>query len=576
MNSIKVLVHSFDNILPNSVSQNSEQYDKNVEQINELERAEDETAEAEDAEDSEEEQNSQLKKNSGSFVSKQTALEEEGLNEESCKVLEKDRQHLKEQLTAEKIEENENSLQTTGYHKNNLGEEEKKETKEAEEQDDDEEDDEEEENAITNSEEINLIGLETRLNDATLVDQPESAYSVLLSILYTMWTIIYFLPKYLIVKPITLAFKIILYPFVLIKASLGFGDKQLIESPQFPFNEKESTYDSNNQEDEEEEADDPLVTREKPSSSSSSSSSSTSSSSSFSSSSPTPLSPSRQRRGELENLLEQDEYQHDDDDVEDKKLRQLKKDSIMANEVKSPTSFSKYLIPPPIRLYPLSRNPHKKNKKKILILDLDETLIHSLSRGSPRSFHSSGSHCKMIEIRINNMSSLYYVHKRPYCDYFLREISKWFELQIFTASVKEYADPIINWLEEEISDSLNKQKNLQQSGGGHGGGSLKSSRQKIFTKRYYRNNCSYRPGVGYIKDLSKYIRDDELKNVMILDNSPISYALHEDNAISIEGWINDQNDRDLLNLLPLLHSLSLCIDVRFILGLKNGEKLFES
>ena len=60
---------------------------------------------------------------------------------------------------------------------------------------------------------------------------------------------------------------------------------------------------------------------------------------------------------------------------------------------------------------------------------------------------------------------------------------------------------------------------------------------------------------------------------MILDNSPISYALHEENAISIEGWINDQNDRDLLNLLPLLKSLSLAIDVRYILGLKM-EKSF--
>ena len=28
--------------------------------------------------------------------------------------------------------------------------------------------------------------------------------------------------------------------------------------------------------------------------------------------------------------------------------------------------------------------------------------------------------------------------------------SQWFELQIFTASVKEYADPIIDWLETEI------------------------------------------------------------------------------------------------------------------------------
>ena len=66
-----------------------------------------------------------------------------------------------------------------------------------------------------------------------------------------------------------------------------------------------------------------------------------------------------------------------------------------------------------------------------------------------------------------------------------------------------------------------------------------------------------------------------MKNIVILDNSPISYALHEDNAIRIEGWINDQTDRDLVNLLPVLYSLSVCIDVRFILSLRNGEKVFE-
>ena len=61
----------------------------------------------------------------------------------------------------------------------------------------------------------------------------------------------------------------------------------------------------------------------------------------------------------------------------------------------------------------------------------------------------------MIEIKLNSISSLYYVYKRP-CDYFLQETSQWFELQIFTASVKEYADPIIDWLETEILDRQNK------------------------------------------------------------------------------------------------------------------------
>lgn len=246
-------------------------------------------------------------------------------------------------------------------------------------------------------------------------------------------------------------------------------------------------------------------------------------------------------------------------DEVNQKTELLKQETMISNSIKSPLSSSAYVIPPPQRLYPLSRNPGRKRKKKTLILDLDETLIHSLSRGSPRSFNNSSS-LHMIEIKLNNISTLYYVHKRPYCDFFLKEMSKLYELQIFTASVKEYADPIIDWLESNIVDF--KSPTQQQN--------------RVFTKRYYRNDCTYRPGVGYIKDLSQFFpREEDLRNVIILDNSPVSYALHENNAVMIEGWINDQSDRDLLNLLPMLHSLSICIDVRYILGLRSGEKMFE-
>lgn len=286
-------------------------------------------------------------------------------------------------------------------------------------------------------------------------------------------------------------------------------------------------------------------------------------------------------------LLNETPQQHDE--IINEKTELLKHENIISNTIKSPTASSKYIIPPPQRLFPLSRNPGKKRKRKTLILDLDETLIHSLSRGSPRSFNNGSSH--MIEVKLNNISTLYYVHKRPYCDFFLKEIAKWFELQIFTASVQEYADPIIDWLESEIINyvhplegSRNDRKNKKIDKYNqldqrylNPYDSKKDAYQKVFTKRYYRNDCTYRKGVGYIKDLSRFFtRDDDLKNVVILDNSPISYALHEDNAVMIEGWINDQSDRDLLNLLPMLHSLSLCIDVRFILGLRSGEKAFEN
>lgn len=44
-----------------------------------------------------------------------------------------------------------------------------------------------------------------------------------------------------------------------------------------------------------------------------------------------------------------------------------------------------------------------------------------------------------------------------------------------------------------------------------------------------------------------------------------------DNAIPIEGWINDPTDNDLLHLVPLLEGLQWVTDVRALLGLRGGE-----
>lgn len=229
----------------------------------------------------------------------------------------------------------------------------------------------------------------------------------------------------------------------------------------------------------------------------------------------------------------------------------------LSAHLKSPTSpiaaLTKYprapapprpLIP---RRQPSYLNIDPLNKlRKTLILDLDETLIHSMSKGG----RMSTGH--MVEVRLNAASLgmggsaqhpiLYWVNKRPYCDEFLRRVCKWFNLVIFTASVQEYADPVIDWLETE---------------------------RKFFSARYYRQHCTYRQG-AYIKDLSSV--DPDLSNVMILDNSPLSYLFHEDNAIPIQGWINDPTDYDLMHLIPLLEGLQYVHDVRALLALRGGEE----
>jgi len=232
---------------------------------------------------------------------------------------------------------------------------------------------------------------------------------------------------------------------------------------------------------------------------------------------------------------------------------------VVAAALKSPSSpgSSKLKFPraplPPRPLVPRRQPsyskapPHNPRKQKTLIIDLDETLIHSHSKGG----RFTTGH--MVEVKMQHsvgvggvtlgpqVPILYYVHKRPHCDEFLRKVHKWYNLVIFTASVQEYADPVIDWLELERS---------------------------YFSGRFYRQHCTMRNG-AYIKDLSQV--EPDLSKVMILDNSPVSYVFHEDNAIPIEGWISDPTDNDLLHLIPLLEGLQHATDVRALLSLRLGQ-----
>ena len=76
--------------------------------------------------------------------------------------------------------------------------------------------------------------------------------------------------------------------------------------------------------------------------------------------------------------------------------------------------------------------------KKKLILDLDETLVHS--GFNPFTRQSD------ITLQINVDGKLHTINilKRPYVDEFLKEISNFFEIYVFTASMEEYASPVID------------------------------------------------------------------------------------------------------------------------------------
>ncbi|KAF7301646.1 FCP1-like proteiny domain-containing protein [Mycena indigotica] len=184
---------------------------------------------------------------------------------------------------------------------------------------------------------------------------------------------------------------------------------------------------------------------------------------------------------------------------------------------------------------------------KTLVLDLDETLIHSTSRPLPSTrsgFFGLGgnkSSGRMVEVVLGGHTTLYHVYKRPFADFFLRTVSGWYTLVIFTASMQEYADPIIDWLDA-----------------GRG----------ILAHRLFRDSCTQLPNGSYTKDLS--VVDSDLSRVCLIDNSPISYRVNEANGIPIEGWTHDPSDEALLDLLPFLDSLRFTSDVRRVLGLRTA------
>jgi CTD nuclear envelope phosphatase 1 len=173
-------------------------------------------------------------------------------------------------------------------------------------------------------------------------------------------------------------------------------------------------------------------------------------------------------------------------------------------------------------------------RRKTLVLDLDETLVHSQFKRT--------AHCDIrLDVSEERFSTVFYVSKRPYLDVFLRTAAMWYNLVIYTASLQKYADPLISMLDPD----------------------------GLVTRRLFRSSCRKQAG-AFVKDLS--IIEPDLRDVIIIDNSPAAYCLYDANAIPVEPWYDDQKDDELLNLLPLLHAVAFLQDVRSLLSLRltNG------
>ncbi len=102
---------------------------------------------------------------------------------------------------------------------------------------------------------------------------------------------------------------------------------------------------------------------------------------------------------------------------------------------------------------------------------------------------------------------------------------------IYTASDQSYADSVIGYIDPM---------------------------KAYFKYRMYRHNCvkiTSEQGPLYVKDL-RIIRNCPLKNMIIIDNSVLSFAFHLNNGIPILPFYSNKDDVEMADLKKYLTKLS--------------------
>lgn len=171
--------------------------------------------------------------------------------------------------------------------------------------------------------------------------------------------------------------------------------------------------------------------------------------------------------------------------------------------------------------------------KKTMIFDLDETLVHCLDTTQnadvtlPIRFHTG----EVINVRTRQAG----INIRPYARKCLEAANKDFEVIVFTASHKCYADVVLDHLDPTGT---------------------------LIHHRLYRDSCISIDGM-YIKDL-RVISNRRLQDMLIVDNAAYSFGYQLDNGIPIISWSDNRHDRELLNLIDYMKTLAHTDDVRTV------------
>ena len=178
-----------------------------------------------------------------------------------------------------------------------------------------------------------------------------------------------------------------------------------------------------------------------------------------------------------------------------------------------------------------------KDARKLLILDLDETLIFASEMPLARS----------ADFR----AFQYHVYKRPFLESFLQTVAEHFALAVWSSASDDYVAVVVK---EIWPDGVPLEFVWGRS---------RATLRRVITDPMYSGDPSdhlkYRKALTKVKQLGWAIKD-----VLILDDTPSKSAQNYGNAVYPREWEGDEADDELRRLALYLPALAKAKNVRTV------------
>ena len=189
--------------------------------------------------------------------------------------------------------------------------------------------------------------------------------------------------------------------------------------------------------------------------------------------------------------------------------------------------------------------PNSDRPKKLLILDLDETIIHC--KCADDAIPAKNLHDKVLRVReADGTVKTLYLYYRPYMLEFLQSASKYYNIVIWAGTLKSYAKLIIDTID---------------------------TNRKYIDGELFREHCLTNNAQFLVKDLS-IIKERDPSQIVMVDNSVTCFLNNIDNGVPIIPYYDNKDDKELLKLLKFLIYLSGKDDVRSTISQKFELKKY--